>query len=178
MKRAITHIRGIRDQNRGLGSENRGLKKMADFAPPPLRNFKFSDLWKLFGCYHWFTLGDFIGTVIIRFWTIRVFLDRNEEIRLISSIFDECRDISDSIFEILCFQYMFWITLYMFRLFFPESDRYEYFKTKLSRDKNRDWESCAKEVVSRWWFVGWVPFQIFLLLLIFEIVKNTSITLF
>lgn len=36
------------DQNRGLGSENRGLKKMADFAPPPLRNFKFSDLWKLF----------------------------------------------------------------------------------------------------------------------------------
>lgn len=69
------------DQNRGLGSENRGLKKMADFAPPPLRNFKFSDLWKLFGCYHWFTLGDFIGTVVIRFWTIRVFLDRNEEIR-------------------------------------------------------------------------------------------------
>lgn len=37
---------------------------------------------------------------------------------------------------------------YGFRLFFPESDRYEYFKTKLSRDKNRDWELCAKGVVS------------------------------
>lgn len=75
---------------------------------------------------------------------------RKNKIPAISSIFHECRGISDSIFEILCFQYMFWITLYMFRLFFPESDRYEYFKTKLSRDKNRDWESCAKEVVSRW----------------------------